>query len=154
MQPSADKSQDSCRTRPWRRRQPVKNVCHSAMARSMARPAAVTTKLQPHHDTASGTDSHSPGAIAIGRNTPGVSLCSRTGASYIDSRCRLIGLSEAFCSCRIGRRLLLRRRFGNWQYEKCRNKQGKCQSRLRGLHHRLLFKVSAQCTVGVRHDIG
>jgi hypothetical protein len=92
-------------TRPWCRRQPVKSVCHSAMARSKARSVAALTELQPHHDTASGTDSHSPRAIAIGRNTPGVSLCSCTSASYIDSRCRLIGLSEAFCACRIGRLL-------------------------------------------------
>jgi hypothetical protein len=68
-------------TRPWCRRQPVKSVCHSAMARSKARSVAALTELQPHHDTASGTDFHSPRAIAIGRNTPGVSLCSCPGAS-------------------------------------------------------------------------
>ena len=90
------------------------SISPAAMARSKARSAAAPTELQPYHDTASGTNSHSPGAVAIGRNTPGVSLCSCAGAGYIDSRCRLIGLSEAFGSRRRGRlSLRLRRRFGN-----------------------------------------
>lgn len=80
--------------------------------RSKARSAAVPTEPQPYRNTASGTDSHSPGAFPISRHAPGISLRCCRGVSYIDGRCGLIGLSEAFCSRGIGR-LLLRRRFGN-----------------------------------------
>ena len=68
------------------------------------------------------------------KRAPGVPLWSRTGASNtpLDSRCRLIGLPEAFCSCRNSASdCFLRKkglRFRNGQCEKRGNKQSQCEN--------------------------
>jgi hypothetical protein len=89
------------------------------------RPAAVPAELQPYRSSESGTDSHSPGAVAIGGNAPRIPLRHRGGIRQVDRVRGFICLPEAFCSSRRSR-LLLRRRFGNRESEKSGNKQGKC----------------------------
>lgn len=45
-----------------------------------------STKLQPYHHAASGPDSLSSGAIAIGGRTSGVSFCDRCGELMLQPR--------------------------------------------------------------------
>ena len=102
-----------------------------------------------HHDPASlpcegsvsGSDSLSPGTLAIDRRASRVSLCRRTRATRGDRRGCLIRLPEAFCSRGGGGcRLSLRRRFGYGQCKEERNKQRKCKSCLLIRHRCLHFQ--------------